>query len=264
MTATGVPVTVLSRTETGVLVRSPCGNEVGVSAVEPMAPVTVVLDAGHGGPVDMGAHAPTGLHEANLNLTVTRAVLEQLDARDIPTAMTRTGDYAVPLSVRAEFADASGAQLFVSIHHNSPASAHSDIPGTEVFVQSTSAASARLGGLLYAEVMGALSRFDVDWTRRRDAGVLRVQREDGTDAYGLIRRPQVPTALVELGYLANPAEAALFETPEYVDAVSAGIADAIRSYLTSDLQGSGHVDTPRTMTPGRSAASQDCADPALE
>lgn len=264
VTPTGVPVAVLATPGASTVVRSPCGNELEIDAVRAIPPVTVVLDAGHGGPRDTGAVGHNGLLEAALNLTVAHAAVDELEARGVSVAMTRTGDYAVPLAVRAAFADSSGAEVLVSIHHNSPASAPSEIPGTEVFVQSTSGDSSRLGGLLYESTTRALSQFDITWTRRYDAGVLRVQRPDGADAYGLIRRPQIPTALVELGYLANPAEAHLFESSAYVDAAAVAIADGVERYLQTDGAGKGHVAEPRVFTAGGSHAEDGCTDPPLQ
>ena len=58
--------------------------------------------------------------------------------------------------------------------------------------------------------------FDVEWHRAPDAGVMTVLNTDGEDAYGMVRLPDAPSALVELGYIANPAEAELYEDPAYV------------------------------------------------
>lgn len=263
VTSTGIPVEVVERTPGGHVVRTPCGSPAELDALEPLAPVTVVVDAGHGGPVDTGTIGPNGLRESDLNLTVARALASELEDRGIPAALTRTGDYAVPIQVRASFAEAAGAALLLSVHHNAPTSARSAVPGTEVYVQSTLPESARLGGLLYEEAMRTLGQFDVAWTRRHDAGVLSVRLDDGRDAFGILRLPQVPTALVELGYLANPAEAAFFATDTYVGAAATALADGAEAYLTTDRAGPGSTQPPRTFTPRRSHAPDECANPPL-
>jgi len=264
VTATGVPVAVLTGTADGFLVRTPCGNQELISGGEPIESATVVIDPGHGGPVDTGAVGPTGLVERDINLTLSLALESELADRGIPAALTRTGDYPVLLSVRAAFADQLGAELMVSIHHNSPIGDPSDTPGTEVFVQSGSDSSARLGGLLYEEVTAALATFDLAWTAAPDAGVLRVLLPDGNDAYGMIRRPITPTALVELGYLANPAEAALFATDEYIDVASSALADAIEAHLVTDRPGTGFGNPPRMFRPDRAPGADLCDEPLLE
>jgi N-acetylmuramoyl-L-alanine amidase len=262
-TTTGVPVIVLSSVGDNHVVRTPCGNEAIVVGGEPIIGPLVVLDPGHGGEADPGAPGANGLLEGALNLDLATAVRTELTVRGITTALTRTGDYLVPLRVRAEFADGLDAELMVSIHHNAPAGDASDTPGTEVFVQTGSGESARLGGLLYEEVTAALGALEVAWTTAPDAGVLRTLLEDGTDAYGIIRRPATPTALVELGYIANPAEADLFATEEYIVTATEALADAIEAYLTTDRAGTGFGGDPRTFRPDPAPGADVCTDPPL-
>ena len=268
MTPLGIPVAVLGRTDSGYLVRTPCGNTAEVSKGVFINDVRVVIDPGHGGPVDTGAVGPNGLIERDLNLTLGRAVIDELTSRGISAVSTRTGDYGTLLSVRALLADDLGVEALVSIHHNAPNWARSSVPGSEVFIQSASrdlarADSARLGGLLYEEVTAALATFDnITWSRSASAGVLRVLSSRGSDAYGMIVRPEVPTALVEYGYLSNPSEAALFTTDEYIQVAAAATADAIDAYLHTERPGTGFIQRPRIFDPQR--APSFCEDPALE
>ena len=268
LTPLGVPVAVLEQTGAGYLVRTPCGSTAVVSAGVPIGSPQVVIDPGHGGKWDTGAVGPNGLIERDLNLKLSRAVLEELSRRGIPAATTRTGDYGVLLSVRAALADALVADALISIHHNAPTWSRSELPGTEVFVQSATdqqprPGSARLGGLLYEEITAALATFDnIYWSRLPDAGVLRVLLPSGDDTYGMLRRPAVPAALVEYGYLSNHSEAELFATDEYIRIAAIATADAISAYLRTDRPGSGFIQKPRTFDP--SSASVPCDDPALE
>ncbi|WP_419926229.1 N-acetylmuramoyl-L-alanine amidase family protein [Candidatus Poriferisocius sp.] len=267
LTPSGIPVAVLGQSEAGYLIRTPCGSTAEVSAGVPIDSPRVVIDPGHGGKWDTGAVGPNGLIERDLNLKLSRAVLEELSQSDIPAATTRTGDYGTSLSVRAAFADALGADALVSIHHNAPTWSLSELPGTEVFVQSATAQqartdSARLGGLLYEEITAAMSTLDnVSWSRLPDAGVLRVLLPSGEDTYGMLRGPAVPAALVEYGYLSNPSEAALFATDEYIRIAAKATAAAISAYLQTDRPGAGFIPEPRSFDPP--PASIPCQDPAL-
>ena len=268
ITPTGVSVAVLGLTDGGFAVLTPCGRMSRVSAGLPLQGVRVVLDPGHGGAYDVGAVGPNGLAERDLNLTLSNAVLSELSSRGIAAASTRTGHYGTLLSVRAAFADALGAEALVSIHHNAPTFSTGDKPGTEAYVQSASgqqarADSARLGGLLHQEITKALSSFDnVAWSSLPDAGVLRVLLPRGGDAYGMIRRPTLPTALLEYGYLSNSSEAALFATEEYIRVAAKATANAIEAHLNTDRSGTEVVHQPRVFDPAR--APSRCNEVPLE
>ena len=259
----GILVRVTGEVEDGYVVETPCGLPAVIPWGQPVGPVQVVIDPGHGGD-EAGAVADSGLTEAELNLNLARRAAAELTRRSVTVVLTRNGDYRIPISRRAALADAVAPAAFVSIHHNTPASAPSTTPGTEVFVQSTSEPSRRLGGLVYESVVAELSRFDVEWTARTDAGVLTVLDDDGVDAYGIARYPTTPSALVEMAYLGNPREAALLATDDYLEAAASALADGIERFLTSDDPGSGFVDTPRTFNPQTETGGTDgCLDPEL-
>lgn len=259
----GVLVQVTAEVDDGYLVESPCGSPVVIPWGQPVGPVQVVIDPGHGGD-EQGAVAESGLTEAELNLRLSRRTAAELARRSITVVLTRNADYRIPIRRRAALADAIDPSIFISIHHNTPASAPSTTPGTEVFVQSTSDASRRLGGLLYESVIAGLSTFDVEWTARTDAGVLTVLDDSGEDAYGIARYPTTPSALVEMAYLGNPREAALLDSDDYLDAAAESLADGIERYLTSEDPGSGFIDAARTFNPsGETGGTDGCVDPEL-
>ena len=123
--------------------------------------------------------------------------------------------------------------------------------------------SARLGSLLYEEITAALATFDnVSWSSLPDAGALRVLLASGEDTYGMLRRPDVPAALVEYGYLSNPSEAELFATDEYIRVDAQATAEASGAYLHSGRPGSGSIQKPRTFNPH--SASIPCDEPVFE
>ncbi|MFV1989482.1 MAG: N-acetylmuramoyl-L-alanine amidase [Acidimicrobiales bacterium] len=265
ITTTGVPVSVLGQSGERMVVRTPCGGIDFVSGGTQLRAVDVVLDPGHGGPIATGAVGPNGLVESVLNLRVAESALAEMALRGITATSTRSGDYATTLTVRAAFADNLRARLMVSIHHNAPNGAPSSSPGTEVYVQSGSMDSSRLGGLLQSYVSSALGGLeDIRWSAAGDAGVLRVLNSQGADAYSMVRRPETTTALVELGYISNSDEATLFATEEYAVVAGAALADAVEAFLNSAEPGSGFVGEPRIFNPRSAPGADVCVDPDLE
>ena len=258
----GVPVAVLEESEAGFVVLTPCGNETRIGDGERLHGTSVVIDPGHGGSIDTGAVGSNGLAEKDINLKVASAVRALLEARQISVVLTRTGDYTTPLEVRAHLADTLQADLMVSIHHNSPTPGPSSVPGVVIFIQRDSPESMRLGGLLWEHSMTGLEVFEVAWTAPADAGVMTVLNTQGDDAYGIIRHPDTPTALIELGYISNRAEAELYETAIYARVAAKTIADAIETYLTSDQEGDGFVEG-RVFNPQPGVGKDVCVDPDL-
>ena len=262
ITPNGVIVAILNSSDSGHLVMTPCGNEALVAEGTPIYEMDAVIDPGHGGSVDTGAVGPNGLPEKDINLKVAQATVEILTERGFSVVLTRTSDYTSPLSVRAHLADTLQAKLMVSIHHNAPTPGPSVVPGVEIFIQKDSDRSRRLGGVLWDHAMTALSTFKIAWSAPGDSGVMTVLNTRGDDAYGIIRHPETPTALIELGYISNRVEAELYETPIYARVAAKGLADAIEAYLTTDAPGSGFVNG-RVFNPRPGVAKSVCVDPDL-
>jgi N-acetylmuramoyl-L-alanine amidase len=264
ITPTGVVVAILDRGNTAFIVRTPCDNTATVGNGEPVGQVAVVLDPGHGGPIDSGAVGSNRLREADVNLTLALATERLLVERGISVILTRTADYAVRIGVRSQLADDLGAQIMVSIHHNAPTPGPSTAPGTEIFIQSDSERSRRLGGLIWEHVVDALSRIeDVEWSAAPDSGVLQVINSSGEDAYGMVRLPETVSVLAELAYISSPSEAEMIATPEYVDIASLALADAIQAFLEGNDLGAGYVDEPRFFNPRPGISADSCEDPDL-
>lgn len=266
VTSNGFVLPLIERQRGGYLVMDPCGDEVVVSGGTMLFEADVVLDPGHGGDVETGTVGANGLVEKDLNLRIAKRAARELTERGYVVVLTRTGDYRLPLEVRATIANQLDASVLVSIHHNAPTPAPASQPGTEVFTQTGSAESRRLGGLIWEELTEALATFaDIEWAAAPDAGVLRVVNAEGDDSYGMVRRPEMPAVLAEFGYLSNPTEAALFATPRYVEASSVALADALERWLETDDVGGGLRAEARRFTPdGSTGHSRGCTSPLLE
>lgn len=226
---------------------------------------TVVLDPGHGGG-EVGAVGPTGLEEKEINLDVANRASAILNSKGIPTLLTRTSDYRASIQFRVEVADASAAELMVSIHHNADPDGPLDRPGTETYYQYRSAGSKRLAGLVYEEVAAELAKLEVAWVGDTDAGAKWRLNSSGGDYYGILRRSGeagVTTALAELAFVSNPVEEEILRREEVRQLEAAALVRAIERYLGSQDPGSGFTTPyPRTAPAGPGGGTRGCVDPA--
>jgi N-acetylmuramoyl-L-alanine amidase len=267
LTTTGITAPVLGRDGDKLLVGTPCGRTAPVAVGSPVDG-TVVLDAGHGG-VEPGAVGPGGLEERHLNLAVTQFAEAALQANGVAVVLTRNGDYRITLEARAKIVEVVKPKAFVSIHHNAEPDGPRDGPGAETYYQtkgSSSAQSKRLAGLIYEEVVKALSQYTgTAWAADRDAGAKFRISSSGNDYYGILRRTQgTPAALAELGFITNPPEEALYSRADVQKVEGDAVASGILRFLRSNDPGSGFVEPyPREQPAGGGGGADNCQDPAL-
>ncbi len=257
-----VPVIAFDDADGRWQVRTPCNRTASVADGSPIAHVDVVLDPGHGG-VEPGAISPGGLREAEVNLGVSREAKTALEAAGYTVLLTRTADYELGLLPRAEIARAIQPRAFVSVHHNADPDGPRPGPGSEIFYQIASPDSKRLAGLLYEEIVAALSAYDVAWVSDTDAGVKYRQGQQG-DYYAMLRRPgSVVSVLTEAAFMSNPPEAALLARPDVQKVEGEALASAVVRYLTTSDPGSGFTEPyPRTEPPD-TGQPHVCQDPPL-
>jgi N-acetylmuramoyl-L-alanine amidase len=254
---------------------TPCENKLWVKVADGHIEKTadIVLDPGHGGP-ESGAVGPGGLTEKELNLAVARMVVDELAAQGVTAALARTGDYRQTLASRVFVATALHPRAFVSIHHNAePDGPRPQGPGTETYYQigkevtpAQSAQSKRLAGLIYEEVVKALSAFHADWVADSDAGAKYRIGDSGNDYYGVLRisgLSGVVGSLAELAFVTNPSEEALLKRDDVRHAEAAAVARGIVRYLRTDDPGSGFTTPyPRTEPAGGGGGTEGCVDPS--
>ncbi|HVE93685.1 MAG TPA: N-acetylmuramoyl-L-alanine amidase [Acidimicrobiales bacterium] len=247
-----------------VTVRTPCESTAVVRNAQAVGPVTVVLDPGHGG-AEPGAVGANKLSEKALNLAVTGHVERALTAAGVTFVSTRTGDYRVTLTTRAAIVAAAKPRIFVSIHHNGESDGPRDGPGTEIFYQHQSPDAKRLGGLIYEEVVRALSQYQVAWQADTDAGVKTRVNTRGGDYYAMLRQTAgTPSVLAELAFLSNPPEAELLARPDVQKVEGDAVARGIIRFLTTNEPGSGFTEAyPRTSPAGSGGGKGGCVDPPL-
>jgi N-acetylmuramoyl-L-alanine amidase len=246
---------------------TPCENRVWVKLEDGRVDLVadVVLDPGHGGS-EPGAVGPAGLTEKELNLEVARETVDALRAEGIEAVLTRPSDYRTTIASRVAVAAALRPKAFVSIHHNAEPDGPRQGPGSETYYQIKSPESKRLAGLIYEEVVNALSAYEADWVADRDAGAKYRLNTSGTDYYGILRRAAdagLVASLAELGFLSNPSEEALLQRDDVRRAEAGALTRALVRFLRTDDPGSGFIEPyPRTDPAGPGGGTAGCVDPA--
>lgn len=181
----------------------------------------IVIDPGHGG-IYPGAIA-NGVREADVNLAVCLKLRDRLNTSGATVVMTRISDMnlappgaalTADLQARVDVAKDSDADIFVSIHAN--AAADDKITGTISFY-------------------GAHRPSDLAQSIQLGLG-----KEDGVTDKGIrpanfyvLRNNEVPSALIEMGFLTNPTEAARLTDDAYQNQLADGICNGIFSYFQS-------------------------------
>lgn len=232
-------------------------------------PLTVVLDPGHGG-IDPGAERD-GHTEAELMLTFARE-LKELLVRDggFRVVMTRDDDIFVPLEARISVAHAAGADVFLSLHAD--ALAEGEAVGATIYTLSEDASdeAARalaerhdrddlLSGIdlteqddLVATVLMDMARTETQPRVDRLALALRqsisgaglkMHRHPIQQAgFSVLKSPDVPSLLIELGFLSSASDLERLIDPEWRASMAAAIRDALRVWAAEDAALAGMKD----------------------
>jgi N-acetylmuramoyl-L-alanine amidase len=239
----------------------------------------VAVDAGHGGE-DPGAIGPAGTYEKDIVLPISRQLVELIDEQPgMRGVLIRTGDYYVPLEERYSRAREARADLFLSIH----ADAFRDrrVRGSSVYVLSRRGASSEAAKLLAqsenrADLVGGvrLDRGDdvlnsvlldlsqnaaMEYSNRAAREILdelaRVghqHREQVERAnFVVLRSPDVPSVLVEVGFISNPHDEANLRQAAHRRRVAEAIVRGVRkhffetapqgTWIAANRDGSRHV-----------------------
>jgi N-acetylmuramoyl-L-alanine amidase len=221
--------------------------------------VTIAIDPGHGGE-DPGAVGKGGTFEKTVTLAIARRLRELVVADStMRVAMTRDGDYFVPLRTRIAKARAVQADLFVSIHAD--AWIRPDARGSSVFAlsehgatSSTAAWMARreneadmIGGVNLASHDRQLARVLLDLSTtaqindslKLGSSVLRElervnrlhkQRVEQA-AFAVLKAPDIPSILVETAFISNPEEEARLRDDAYQEQMARAMLTGIKRYF---------------------------------
>ena len=221
--------------------------------------IIIAIDAGHGGE-DPGATGPNRLREKDVVLAIAKK-LKALFKADVgfQPVMVRSGDYYVSLKGRRDLARKHQADLFVSIHAD--AFKRKQAHGASVYALSnggaTSTAALHLaqrenaadlvGGVslsdkddVLAEVLADLSMTSTldtslqlgNQVLRNVDDVARLHKKQVEQAgFAVLKSPDVPSILVETGFISNPKEASLLATSRYQQKMASAIHRGIKGWF---------------------------------
>ncbi len=221
----------------------------------------IIIDPGHGGQ-DPGARAANGAFEKSIVLAVGLELKEALErSGQYRVQMTRDTDIFIPLKERVKFARRNGGDLFISLHADSMS--NSSVSGASVYTLSDTASdkeaeklaerenkSDAIAGVNLAAQDNDVANILIDLASRDTMNQSRylantvVATMPGKGVEMLARKPHrsagfavlkaldIPSILVEMGYLTNMEEANRLSTREYRRKVAAGLKGSIDAYFT--------------------------------
>ena len=185
---------------------------------QPLSGVTVAIDAGHGGSDSgaLGIAAGQGATEKQITLSTALAVEKRLQALGAEVIMTRREDTALSLSDRQAIAQAAKADFFLSLHCNAPAAGTNGLKPNGVEVYYYEDISAGFAEKLL-EQMVALTGRGARWSRYSN--------------YKVTLNSYAPSALLEMGFLQNPAEYDAMCSREGIFQTANAVAESILALL---------------------------------
>ncbi|EQB2597364.1 N-acetylmuramoyl-L-alanine amidase [Aeromonas salmonicida] len=261
--------------------------------------VVIAIDPGHGGE-DPGSIGPRRTYEKRVTLAVSQKLAALIDREPgMRAVLTRRGDYFVDLNKRSEIARKAKADLLVSVHADS---FHNSTPrGASVWVLSTNRANREMGSWLekqekQGELLGGVGKvlaesdpnpylaqtfldlsmdksraegYDVSRQILRSMGkVARLHKKAPEHAsLAVLKAPDIPSVLVETGFISNHAEEKLLATPAYQDKLARAIFEGIRNYYRAHptkgalLSGKGQASRPAATTRPAPVAQQSVSQP---
>jgi len=180
----------------------------------------VVIDAGHGGH-DPGKVGVNNALEKDINLQIAQKVKTHLEKNGIQVIMTRDDDVMEDTKLedmkkRVALINEVKPVITVSIHQNSYSD--SGIKGAQVFYYTNSETSKSAAELMQQE----LRKVDSENTR---------QIKSNQDFY-MLKKTEVPTIIVECGFLSNPGEAEKLISEEYQEQMAEAICSGIMTWIT--------------------------------
>lgn len=235
--------------------------KVNIKASYRPRPVIIVIDPGHGGK-DPGAHGKQGTREKNVVLGIAKRLQAEINRHPgMHAVLTRNGDYYIDLRQRLRIARKDSADMFISIHAD--AFIQSSSSGVSVFALSEHGATSEAARWLAAkENYSELGGVDLNGLDDKNGMVRSVlidlsqtatisaSLELGTDVlhslgqvtrlhhhsveqapFMVLKSPDIPSILIETGFISNPAEEAKLRSPAYQAQLAKAISLGAQNYF---------------------------------
>ena len=273
-------------------------NTPSVRAATNNRPILIAVDAGHGG-ADSGALGPKNMREKDVTLSIARELIRIINAQPgFSARLTRTGDYFVELQKRRDFARDMKADLFISVHADS--FTDSSAYGASVFALSRKGATSEMARFLAqrendSDLIGRVGGVSLEDKDPQLAGVLvdlsmtatvNSSLQVGSSVLNAIsafaplhakhveqagfivlKSPDVPSILVETGFISNTGEAKKLASPEYRERMAQAIFKGVRQYFVQHPIAPVHSSAPccsaenaRSETPIKSTGAKKTTD----
>lgn len=225
--------------------------------------VVVAIDAGHGGQ-DPGAKGPNGLYEKNVTIAIARKLKALLDIDPMfKPVLTREGDDFIPVMGRSDLARKKGASVLVSIHAN--AAPNLKASGASVWILSNRRANSETANWLenhekQSELLGGASdllansqadpylnhtlldlqfghsqRVSYDIALKmlhqlQNVSIIHKHQPEHA-SLGVLRSPDIPSLLVETGFISNIREEKLLGNSIYQEKIASALHLGLRAYF---------------------------------
>ena len=219
---------------------------------------TIVLDPGHGG-IDGGAVGKNGAQEKDIVFAFAQTLASKLQkSGPFDVLMTREDDVFVSLRERLDFNRRSKSDLFISIHADSLRQRF--VRGSTIYTLSKKASdrlSERLAesensvdlvaGLAVEDEVDAVTDILVDLTTREttrfskrfaqllvknlDPHIRLIKNPQRSAAFGVLKAPEVPSVLLELGYLSNVEDEKLLQSEAWKNEAAEAVAEAVSEFF---------------------------------
>lgn len=239
--------------------------------------ILIAVDAGHGG-ADSGALGPKGMREKDVTLAIAKELVGVINAQPGYSArLTRSGDYFVELQKRRDLARDMKADLFISVHADS--FTDSSAYGASVFALSRKGATSEMARFLAqrendSDLIGRVGGVSLEDKDPQLAGVLvdlsmtatvNSSLQVGSNVlnaisaitplhakhveqagFVVLKSPDVPSILVETGFISNTAESRKLASADYREQMANAIFKGVRQYYAQHAPSGATVGSANT------------------
>jgi N-acetylmuramoyl-L-alanine amidase len=232
-------------------------------AIRAARDIIIAIDAGHGGE-DPGSIGPSGMYEKNITLPIARQLTQLIDRQPgMKAMMVRTNDYYIHVNRRTEIARGQQADLLVSIHADAFTSPQPR--GASVWVLSLRRATSEVGRMLeqterHSELLGGVAEIIKDSANERylaqtvldlsmnhsmvtayqvanevlqelDKIAHLHKKEPQAASLGVLKAPDIPSILVEVGFISNPQEEKQLKSSSHQTKLAQSLFTALKRHF---------------------------------